>query len=90
MIETHVYADHITGAGLLRERLGAQTLESKAAGAPCAGRSVVGGDVVRIGRHEIEVSAPPGHTDGCVTDVVHDAPQTIAFGAPLASTHPRF
>jgi glyoxylase-like metal-dependent hydrolase (beta-lactamase superfamily II) len=34
ILETHVHADHVTGAGLLREQLGARTVVSKAAGAP--------------------------------------------------------
>ena len=79
VLETHVHADHITSAGPLRERLHAQTVVSKAGGAPCADRPVVDGDVLEFGGHQIEVRATPGHTDGCVTYVVRDGPITRAF-----------
>ena len=35
-LDTHVHADHVTGAGALRERLGAKTVVSERGGAPCA------------------------------------------------------
>ena len=79
VLETHVHADHVTSAGPLRERFGAQTVVSKAGGAPCADRPVVDGDVLDFGRHRIEVRATPGHTDGCVTYVVRDGAVTRAF-----------
>lgn len=79
VLETHVHADHITSAGPLRERFGAETVVSKAGGAPCADRPVVDGDVIGFGRHRIEVRATPGHTDGCVTYVLRDGATTRAF-----------
>ncbi|MDP2341986.1 MAG: MBL fold metallo-hydrolase [Deltaproteobacteria bacterium] len=79
VLETHVHADHITSAGPLRERFGAETVVSKAGGAPCADKPVVDGDVLEFGRHRIEVRATPGHTDGCVTYVLRDGAVTRAF-----------
>ncbi len=79
VLETHVHADHVTSAGPLRERFGAQTVVSRAGGAPCADRPVVDGDVLEFGGHAIEVRSTPGHTDGCVTYVVRDGPVTRAF-----------
>ena len=79
VLETHVHADHITSAGPLRQRFGAQTVVSKAGGAPCADRAVVDGDVIAFGKHRIEVRATPGHTNGCVTYVVVDGATTRAF-----------
>jgi sulfur dioxygenase len=72
VLETHVHADHVTGAALLRERTGARTVVSHAAGAPCADIRVRDGDVVRFGAHALEVRATPGHTSGCVTYVTED------------------
>jgi|SRR5215217_664587 len=62
VMETHVHADHITSAGLLRERTGAQVMAS-ARGAPCVDRALVHGDRVRVGGLELRVLETPGHTD---------------------------
>lgn len=62
VLETHVHADHVTGAGLLRERTGA-TVVASARGAPCVDRQVAHGDVVRLGKLELKVLETPGHTD---------------------------
>lgn len=78
-LETHVHADHVTASGLLRERLGAETVLSAAAGAGCPDRLVEDGEVLRLGRLEIEARHTPGHTDGDVTYVVRDG------GRPLAA-----
>ncbi|MFZ9886319.1 MAG: MBL fold metallo-hydrolase [Myxococcota bacterium] len=67
VLETHVHADHVTSAGLLRERFGAKTVVSQAGGAPCADVPVKDGDSVSFGKHVLEVRATPGHTDGCIT-----------------------
>ncbi len=75
--ETHVHADHVTGAGTLREETGALTCISRKAGADCADRQVGDGSLVEFGRYVLEVRETPGHTDGCVTYVLHD--QSMAF-----------
>lgn len=69
VLETHVHADHVTSAGLLRERFGAKTVVSKDGGAPCADVLAADGDVIRFGKHALEVRQTPGHTNGCVTYV---------------------
>lgn len=76
-LDTHVHADHVTGAGALRERLGAKTVVSERGGAPCADVQVKSGDVLRFGRYALEVRETPGHTDGCLTYVTPD--RSIAF-----------
>ncbi len=62
VLETHVHADHVTGAGLLRERAGA-TVVASSRGAPCVDQTVKHGDVVRVGGLEVRVLETPGHTD---------------------------
>ncbi|QSQ21239.1 MBL fold metallo-hydrolase [Pyxidicoccus parkwayensis] len=62
VLETHVHADHVTGAGMLRERTGA-TVAASPRGAPCVNRKVAHGDVLRLGRLEVKVLETPGHTD---------------------------
>jgi sulfur dioxygenase len=62
VLETHVHADHVTAAGLLRERTGAKTAAS-AVGAPCVDVRLAHGDVLRVGELPITALATPGHTD---------------------------
>ena len=76
-LETHVHADHVTGAGLLRERLGCQTAMSHQAGADCADRLLRQGDVVQAGELALLVRETPGHTNTCVTYVLAD--ESMAF-----------
>ena len=68
-LETHVHADHVTGAWLARERLGSRIVLAEAAGAEGADVLVRDGDVLRFGGEELVVLATPGHTNGCVSYV---------------------
>lgn len=79
VLETHVHADHVTGAGELRERLGVKTVISNRGGADCADVQVSDGDTIPFGRYQLEVRSTPGHTDGCVSYVVRDGEQTLVF-----------
>lgn len=71
-LETHVHADHITGAALLRERTGSKSGVHRDAGAMCADLLVTDGVTLQVGNIEIEVRHTPGHTNGCVSYVVGD------------------
>jgi glyoxylase-like metal-dependent hydrolase (beta-lactamase superfamily II)/rhodanese-related sulfurtransferase len=71
-LETHVHADHVTGAWLLREKLGAQIALSKLSGAEGADLYLSHGDRIPFGRRYFEARATPGHTDGCMTYVLDD------------------
>jgi len=71
-LDTHAHADHITGSGLLRKRLGSKAVVGANAGAECADELVDDGSRLRFGSLELEVRATPGHTDGCVTYVTTD------------------
>ncbi len=72
-LETHVHADHITGSGLLRQKLGSKSVLSARGGAPCVDVAAADGDIVEFGPHAIECRATPGHTDGCMSFYVADA-----------------
>ncbi len=72
ILDTHVHADHITGASLLRTRTGAQVVMSRNAGAPCADRLVDDGDIILLGDSVIRILVTPGHTEGCVSYRWHD------------------
>jgi glyoxylase-like metal-dependent hydrolase (beta-lactamase superfamily II) len=71
-LETHVHADHITGAGLLRNTLGSKSVVHRDAGAMCADLLVTDGVMLQIGDLDIEVRHTPGHTRGCVSYVLAD------------------
>jgi len=71
--ETHVHADHITGAWRLKARTGCQIVYPSAGGVPRADRLIGHGEVMRIGDVAIEARATPGHTAGCTSFVAHDA-----------------
>jgi sulfur dioxygenase len=62
-LETHVHADHVTGTGELRQRLGCQGIVPAGAEVPCADRHIQDGEVLTVGGLEIVAIATPGHTD---------------------------
>ena len=76
-LDTHVHADHVTGAWLHRERSGSAIVISKASGAEGADRYVQQGDTIAFGSRHVSVRSTPGHTNGCVTYVLDD--ETRAF-----------
>jgi glyoxylase-like metal-dependent hydrolase (beta-lactamase superfamily II)/rhodanese-related sulfurtransferase len=71
-LETHVHADHVTGAWLLRDRTHSRIALSQDSGAEGADRSLADGDRIEFGKRWLEVRTTPGHTNGCVTYVVDD------------------
>jgi sulfur dioxygenase len=76
-LETHVHADHVTGAWLLKQRLGSRIAVAAAAGVEGADRLLKHGDVIEFGARKLEVRATPGHTNGCLTYLLDD--HTCAF-----------
>ena len=76
-LETHVHADHVTGASLLKQRTGSKIMVSKAGGAEGADRYLVQDDVIAFGNRRLLVRATPGHTAGCLTYVLDDS--SMAF-----------
>lgn len=82
-LETHVHADHVTAAGLLRERVGSRSVVSAKGGAPCADVLVQDGDRVRFGERWLEVRETPGHTDGCLSYVLDDRSMVFTGDALL-------
>lgn len=69
-LETHVHADHVTGAWLLRERTGSRIALSRDSGADGADRLLGDGDRIAFGARYLSVRATPGHTAGCLTYVL--------------------
>jgi glyoxylase-like metal-dependent hydrolase (beta-lactamase superfamily II) len=71
-LETHVHADHVTAAGILREKAGSKSVVHRDAGAMCADLMVTDGVFLQIGSIEIKVLHTPGHTSGCVCYLLAD------------------
>jgi glyoxylase-like metal-dependent hydrolase (beta-lactamase superfamily II) len=69
-IDTHVHADHITGAASLRSRLGAKTCVSKHSNVACADRLLSEGDLISFGSYSLKALETPGHTDSCMSFVI--------------------
>jgi len=78
-IDTHIHADHVTGAGTLRTRTGCLTAVCATTGVSCADHPLHNGDHLRFGRHQLEVRHTPGHTNGCASYVVRDGDSTLVF-----------
>ena len=76
-LDTHVHADHVTGAWALKQRCGSQILLSEHAGADFADRLLTHGERVSFGGRYLEVRATPGHTSGCLSYVLDD--RSMAF-----------
>lgn len=62
-IETHIHADHVTGASELRQRQGCKCAVPEKSGAEHADVAVREGEPIRIGALELQPLYTPGHTD---------------------------
>lgn len=70
VLETHVHADHITGAGEIRKLTGAKTVVGEGAGIDCADLLLRDGEVLRWGKLQLKALATPGHTNSCTSYLV--------------------
>src|SRR5258707_14223398 len=69
-LETHVHADHVTSAWLLKQKLGSGIALAAASDASGADWLLADGDRVPFGRRSLGGRATPAHTNGCLTDVL--------------------
>jgi len=76
-IDTHVHADHITGAWLMQQEAGSQIVMSSAAGVVGADIQLQHGDILSSGNIRLEARSTPGHTDGCMSLVLSS--RSLAF-----------
>ena len=76
-LDTHVHADHVTGAWLLKQTLGSRIAVSRASGARNFDVGIAPGEHIAFGKRFLEARATPGHTSGCMTYVLDD--QSMAF-----------
>jgi sulfur dioxygenase len=76
-LNTHMHADHVTGTGYLKQLLpGTKSVISSSSGAR-ADKFLHPDEKVDFGRHVLQAVSTPGHTNGCMTFIVHE--QGIAF-----------
>jgi len=76
-LDTHVHADHVTGAWRLRQRSGSDIALAAVVGADGATRPLRHGERIDFGTRHLIARATPGHTNGCLTYVLDD--QSMAF-----------
>lgn len=76
-VDTHIHADHVTGAGVIREKTGCTTAVSRNADQDCADIRIEDGQRFEFGEYTLIARETPGHTDTCVSYVLAD--ETMAF-----------
>ncbi|HTL62020.1 MAG TPA: MBL fold metallo-hydrolase [Nitrospira sp.] len=71
-LETHIHADHITGASEIKERTGAQIVYGGGVYGSVTGVDLFlsDGEELRIGKTVLRALATPGHTAGCTSYLV--------------------
>jgi len=82
-LDTHLHADHVTGAWLMQRATGSRIAMAAAAGAQGVDEPLSPGDELRLGAHRLEVRATPGHTNGCLSYVLHEQERVFTGDALL-------
>lgn len=67
ILETHMHADHVTGAGLLKLQTGARIGVCEKTNATGNDLKLVDGDKISLGKFHITCITTPGHTNGCMS-----------------------
>lgn len=67
VLDTHIHADHITGAGELRKQTGAKSGVSHMAKVDCVDIELKDQQILEFGSQKIKVLSTPGHTNTCMS-----------------------
>ncbi|RHX87190.1 MBL fold metallo-hydrolase [Leptospira stimsonii] len=67
ILETHIHADHISGAHEIRKNTSAKSAVSARAGIECADIALEDGRTLSLGNKKITAIATPGHTSACMS-----------------------
>lgn len=78
-LETHVHADHLTGACRLRALTGSRIGMPGVLGLPCADLAVRHGEPIHVGTVELQPLFTPGHTDHHHAYRVDDGTHVMLF-----------
>ncbi len=73
LLETHIHADHITGAGPIRKATGGKIVVHKNSGSECADILADEGDTFKLGEQVITAWHTPGHTNNDITYIIDGA-----------------
>lgn len=82
-LDTHVHADHVTGAWLMKQAFGSKIAVSGRYGIAGVDVALEHGSELTCGDIGLEVRATPGHTAGCVTYVLADHSLALTGDAML-------
>ena len=72
-LETHVHADHVTGSGVLRQKLNSIVVVHEDSQTKCADVQIKGGVFIPLGTKRINVINTPGHTNSDISYLVNGA-----------------
>jgi len=78
-LETHVHADHLTGAAKLKQIYGSKIVVPESEQATCADIAVWEGQPFRVGKIELYPLHTPGHTDHHHAYLVNNGTQQMLF-----------
>lgn len=78
-IDTHIHADHLTGARRLRELAGSRVVYPAIDELPCADIGIREGEVFRIGQVELHPLFTPGHTSHHHAYLIDNGTQQMLF-----------
>jgi sulfur dioxygenase len=79
VLDTHTHADHITGAGALRDATGACTLLGQEANSACVSKAMHDGEIITVGQLVIKAVHTPGHTDDSYSFILENQGEHYAF-----------
>lgn len=69
-LDTHVHADHITAANLLREGFHCKSVLHRNSDVSCGDILITDGCTLKLGKLSIEARYTPGHTNACTSYLV--------------------
>lgn len=81
-INTHVHADHITGSGMLKQKLPIKSMISADSKAK-ADIYIKDGDKIEFGDSVLDCVSTPGHTNGCMSFISHSSKLVFTGDAML-------
>lgn len=78
-LDTHTHADHITGAGELRDLTNCTTLLGEEANSTCVSHALRDGEKIAVGELTLTAIHTPGHTDDSYTYHLIDGAEQYLF-----------
>jgi glyoxylase-like metal-dependent hydrolase (beta-lactamase superfamily II) len=71
-IDTHVHADHVTAAGILRKETGCDIAIGAQSDVSCATKKFSNDEIIKFGNYEVKAIYTPGHTSDSYCFVMGD------------------